>query len=160
MKSKEVPSHNPAKDMKTKSHPFWRWFWLSFLVISIAYAGYSFYVPSNDVNWAEDMVSAQEMANESDKNIMLFFTGEWCTSCRIMKREIFANEEAMKAINSKVIPIIIDVDDPKMADIVNQYKIGVTPVTLFTDPEGNVLDYSVGKVEKEDFLQMLESVSK
>ena len=103
MKSKEVPSHNPAKDMKTKSHPFWRWFWLSFLVISIAYAGYSFYVPSNDVVWADNIVSAQELANDSNKNILLFFTGKWCVPCRIMKREVFADNEVMTVINSQVI---------------------------------------------------------
>ncbi|WP_244178431.1 hypothetical protein [Maribacter litoralis] len=85
-------SNNTPKLMKTKSHPFWRWFWLTFLVVSLWYAWYSFYVPSNDMVWNDDMVSAQKLADSSDKNIMLFFTGEWCSPCRIMKREIFGDK--------------------------------------------------------------------
>ncbi len=142
---------------KKKSHPFWRWFWLTFLVVSLAYAWYSFYVPSNDVVWADNMISAQEIANESDKNILLFFTGDWCVPCRIMKREVFADEEVMKAINAQIVPVIINIDDPKAAELVKLYKIGGTPVTIFTDPQGEVLDYAVGKIEKKKFLEMLNN---
>ena len=74
-------SNNTPKLMKTKSHPFWRWFWLTFLVVSLWYA------------WNDDMVSAQKLADSSDKNIMLFFTGEWCSPCRIMKREVLQTKK-------------------------------------------------------------------
>jgi protein disulfide-isomerase len=71
-------STNSTKVIKTKSHPFWRWFWLTFLVVSLAYAWYSFYVPSNDLVWTDNVVSAQKLAISSDKNILVFLTGEWC----------------------------------------------------------------------------------
>lgn len=161
MKKTANPAMNSSgkslKLKKTKS-PFWRWFWLAFLVLSLAYAWYSFYAPSNDVVWADDMVSARELAKDSDKNMLLFFTGEWCSPCRIMKREVFADEEVMKAINSQVVPVMIDVDDPKTQEIVKLYKVGGTPVTIFTDPKGNVLDYAVGKIGKTKFLEMLEDL--
>ena len=151
-------SGNSSKVKKTKSHPFWRWFWLTFLVFSLAYAWYSFYAPSNDVVWADNIETARELANDSDKNMLLFFTGEWCSPCRIMKREVFADEEVMKAINSQVVPVMIDIDDPKAQEIVKLYKVGGTPVTIFTDSKGNVLDYTVGKIGKTKFLEMLEKL--
>ncbi|WP_319500619.1 thioredoxin fold domain-containing protein [uncultured Draconibacterium sp.] len=151
-------SSNAPKATKTKSHPFWRWFWLTFLVVSLAYAWYSFYVPSNDVEWADNAVSARELANDSGKNVLLFFTGEWCVPCRIMKREVFADKEVMKAINSQLIPVMINVDDPKAEELVKHYKIGGTPITVFTDPKGKVLDYAVGKIGKSKFLEMLENL--
>lgn len=101
------------------------------------------------------MATAQKIAEESDKNIMLFFTAEWCSPCHIMKREVFADETVSNIINSKVVPVIIDVDDPKMADVVKLYEVGVTPVTIFTDAEGEVIDYAVGKINKKEFLKML-----
>ena len=61
----------------SRSHRFWKWFWNLFLVASLAYAWYSFYVPSNDIAWAEDFATAQVQATEADKPILLFFTGEW-----------------------------------------------------------------------------------
>lgn len=148
-------STNSYKKVKTKSHPFWQWFWLTFLVGSLAYAWYSFYVPSNDVVWADDVASAQELANDSGKNMLLFFTGKWCVPCRIMKREVFADKEVMKVINSQVVPVMINIDDPKAEEVVKHYQVGGTPVLIFTDPQGKVIDYAVGKIGKTEFLEML-----
>jgi protein disulfide-isomerase len=144
-----------SKAAKGKSHPFWRWFWLTFLVASLGYAWYSFYVPSNDVVWADDIASARQLATESGKNMLLFFTAEWCVPCRIMKRQVFADQEVMTAINAQVVPVMIYADDPGAEEVFRRYKVGGTPVTIFTDPEGNVLDYAVGRIEKTEFLEML-----
>jgi len=158
MKTTDNSSTDAPKAGKKKSHPFWQWFWLSFLVGSLAYAWYSFYVPANDVVWADNTVSGREIASESDKNMLLFFTGEWCVPCRIMKREIFADKEVMKIVNSQVVPVMIDIDDPEAAEIVQQYQVGGTPITIFTDPDGQVLDYAVGKIGKAKFLEMLDDL--
>jgi protein disulfide-isomerase len=154
-----ISSSDSKKTTKKKSHPFWQVFWLTFLVGSLVYAWYSYYVPSNDVAWAENIEEAQKLARESNKDMLLFFTGDWCVPCRIMKREVFADDEVMKAINSQVVPIIIDVDDPNVKDLVERYQAGVTPITLFTDQNGEVLDYAVGKIGKTKFLEMLEKIS-
>lgn len=149
---------NTSSKSTKKSHPFWRWFWLLFLAGSLAYAWYSFYVPPNDVAWADNMVSARKDANRSGKNMLLFFTGEWCVPCRIMKREVFADQEVMLAINAQVVPVMIDIDDPTAEALVKQYNIGATPITIFTDPQGKVLDYAVGKIGKTEFLEMLKNL--
>lgn len=154
--SNDYTQTNLSKIKNPKSKPFWKLFWLTFLVVSLAYAWYSFYVPSNDVAWANNMISARELADKSDKNMLLFFTGKWCVPCRIMKREVFADKEVMKAINTQVIPVMIDIDAPKMKEFVEYYKIGTTPITIFTDSKGNVLDYAVGKIGKPKFLEMLK----
>jgi thioredoxin 1 len=142
MKKTDNTLTNSSKFTKTKPHPFWRWFWLTFLVVSLGYAWYSFYVPSNDMVWTDTIVSAKKIASSSDKNIMVFFTGVWCSPCRIMKREVFGDKEVINVINAKV---------------VKQYNIGATPTTIFIDPKGNVIDYAVGKVGKTKFLEMLNN---
>lgn len=144
--------------VKTKPHPFWRWFWLTFLVVSLAYAWYSFYVPSNNVVWVDNMVSAQEIAHNSGKNMLLFFTGDWCVPCRIMKREVFADKEVMKVVNAQVVPVMINIDDPNAKELVKHYKVGGTPITIFTDHQGEVLDYAFGKLGKTKFLEMLKNL--
>ena len=145
---------------KKKPHPFWRFFWLSFLVASLWYAWYSFYAPSNDVAWADDLASAQKLAADSNKNTMLFFTATWCSPCRIMKREVFADQEAMRAINEQVVPVMIYQDDPGTEEIFRKYQVGGTPVTIFADSKGEVIDYAVGRVGKTEFLEMLGNLGK
>ena len=163
MKETGDPSTNvsgtPTNAAKNRSHPFWRWFWLTVLVGSLGYAWYSFYVPSNDVVWADDFASAQQQATDSGKNMLLFFTAEWCVPCRIMKREVFADEEVMTAINAQVVSLMVYADDPGASEVFKRYQVGGTPVTIFTDPQGNVLDYAVGKIGKAEFLDMLERLT-
>ena len=143
---------------KKKSNPFWKFFWLAFLVISLAYAWYSFYAPSNKVNWVDNITSMEELTNNSsNKNTLLFFTGKWCSPCQIMKREVFADKEVEKIINSKVTSIMIDIDNPNTSEIVKYYKVGATPTTIIIDSKGEVLDYSVGKISKKKFLEMLSN---
>lgn len=62
-----------------KSSQFWRVFWLTFLVVSLGYAWYSFYAPSNRIAWADNFTDAQQQAAKSDKPLLLFFTGKWCS---------------------------------------------------------------------------------
>ena len=145
------------KITKKKSHPFWKFFWLSFLVLSLAYAWYSFYAPSNEIEWENNISSIEEITNSSNKNTLLFYTRKWCSPCRIMKREVFADKEVEKIVNSKVTPIIIDIDNPNTKKIVNKYKIGATPTTIIIDSNGEVLDYAVGKIDKKKFLEMINN---
>ena len=152
-------NNSNLKQPKKKSHSFWQFFWLTFLVVSIWYAWYSFYAPSNDITWTNNIESAQKLANNSDKNIMIFFTAEWCSPCRIMKREVFVDNEVKKVMDDKVVSLEIDIDDPNSEALVKQYNIGATPTTIFIDPEGKVIDYAVGKVRKTKFLEMLKKQS-
>lgn len=154
MEPKKINSD--SKKSKTKSHPFWSFFWLTFLVVSLGYAWYSFYTPSNDITWINNLKSAQKIATNSDQNIMLFFTGTWCSPCRIMKRDVFADNEVKQAIDAKVISLEINIDDPNAEALVKQYNITATPTTIFITAEGKVIDYVVGKVGKTKFLEMLE----
>jgi thioredoxin 1 len=152
--SQTVPDH-PPKTGRKSHHPFWRCFWLTFLVLSLGYAWYSFYVPSNDVTWSDDIVAARQLAAASGKPMLLFFTADWCVPCRIMKREVFADSSVTKAINESVVPVMVYAGDPGGDQAFRQYNVGTTPITIFTDSEGSVLDYAVGGIGKAEFMAML-----
>lgn len=152
----KVDNSSP-KFAKKKSHPFWRWFWLTFLVASLAYAWYSFYAPSNSIKWVDNITTHQELSNNSGKNTLLFFTGKWCSSCQIMKRQVFADEEVENVINSKVTPVMIDVDNPKTIELVEYFEVGITPTTIILDCQGKILEYVARKMSKKEFLEMLSN---
>ena len=110
--SKSQPSAGTASQTDRSKFNFWRWFWIATLVVSLAYAWYCFYVPSNNIAWAADYTSAQQQASQTGKPIILFFTGKWCVPCRIMKRTVWADEQVTALVNASFIPVTIDVDDP------------------------------------------------
>jgi len=149
---------NGETDGRDRFRPFWRGFWLLFLVASLGYAWYSFYVPPNDVAWAADLPAAQELAASTDKPVLMFFTATWCVPCRIMKREVFADPDVMTAIHARVVPVMLDEGDPAMKDVFTRYEVRGTPITIFTDSKGGVLDYAVGGIGKAQFVEMLEGL--
>ncbi len=151
-------SGSDVKPAQKKSHPFWQVFWLSFLVVSLAYAWYSFYVPSNDIAWADDFATAQATAAASGDRVILFYTATWCVPCRIMKRTVWADEEVAAAVHDGFIPVLIDIDEPEAAEALERYRIEGTPTTIVTDSEGEVLYQYAGGISKTDFLKVLEEV--
>lgn len=136
----------------------WRGFWLVFLVGSLAYAWLCFYTPSNSVAWAPNYTEAQEQAVQTDKPMILFFTATWCVPCRVMKRTVWADEKVAFQVNTRFIPLILDADDPETAELFRRYQVGATPTTIITDPQGNVLQWVHGKMEKADFLKWLRKL--
>ena len=141
--------------VKGKSGRFWQFFWLTFLVVSLAYAWYSFYAPSIGGDWAADYATAQKQAVESDKPIILFFTAKWCSPCQIMKREVWADDQVMAKVKNGFIPVAVDMDDPGAAATLVRYGVGATPTTIIADTKGNVLQSRQGRIGKSDFLEML-----
>ena len=147
-------SSEPLPDRK-KGFNFWRRFWLTFLFVSVAYSWYCFYVPANHIAWADNYTSAQQQAADSGKPMILYFTGKWCVPCRIMKRQVWADEEVKTSVNAQFIPVAIDVDNPDDAAVLARYNIGGSPVTIITDPQGNALGWRVGGLSKSEFLELL-----
>ena len=155
--SPSPPPADPATQPRRRtSRWWWQAFWLTFLVISLAYAWYCFYVPANDVAWADDYAAAQQQAAQSGKPMILFFTGKWCVPCRIMKRTVWADDQVEATVNAGFIPVLIDVGDPAAAAALGQYNIGATPTTIITDAQGNVLEQVEGGINKSEFLKLLE----
>lgn len=157
--SQTPPSSVESPPGRKRAFHFWRCFWLTFLVISLGYAWYSFYVPSNDIAWADNYALARQKAAESGKPVILYFTGTWCSPCRIMKRQVWADEEVMALVNAQFVPVAIDVDDPENAELMTHYKVGGPPVTIVSDPQGNVVDWRAGRISKSEFLALLDSSS-
>ena len=75
-----------------------------------------------------------------------------------MKREVLADKKVSKIINSQIIPVIIDIDNPETKDLVKHFTVSATPTTIITDSEGKVIDYAVGKIGKKKFLEMLNEL--
>ena len=149
------PSTGPKSQSDRRKFNWWRWFWLAFLVVSLGYAWYCFYVPVNNIAWADDYPSAQQQAAQSGKPIILFFTAKWCVPCRIMKRNVWADEQVEAKVNDGFILVTVDVDDPDAATVLSRYRVGSTPTTIITDPQGTVLQQVEGGMGKTDFLALL-----
>ena len=147
-------AESPARPGRSKFN-FWRWFWLSTIPVSLGWIWYDFYAPANHVTWAKDYASAEQQAAKSGKPMILFFTGKWCSPCRIMKRNVWADAQVEAMVNARFTPVVIDVDDPHEAPVLSRYRVGATPTTIITDTHGGVLTSVQGGVGKTEFLELM-----
>ena len=154
----QLPSSDNSESLQPpkKKFGFWQCFWLTFLVASLAYAWYSFYVPSNSIAWAESYDSAQQQSADTGKPMIVYFTGTWCVPCRIMKRQVWADEQVASLVNKQFIPVAIDVDNRDEAEVMAHYNVVGTPVTIVADSQGNALRWREGGIGKTEFLDFLE----
>ncbi|EMI25569.1 thioredoxin family protein [Rhodopirellula europaea] len=147
---------DPLPQPKPLFH-FWRCFWLTFLVVSLGYAWHCFYVPANEIAWANDYASAKQQAAKADKPILLYFTANWCVPCRVMKRQVWADSKVKELVNAEFVPVAIDVGDPENAEVMAAYAVQGPPVTIVCDSQGNVLDWRAGRISQPVFLELLDS---
>lgn len=148
-----LPIDPAGQSARGKSLFTWRRFWLTFLVVSLGYAWYCFYVPANSIAWADSFDSAQQRAAQSGKPTILFFTGKWCVPCRIMKRNVWADQQVTAAVNARFIAVMIDTADPEATEALARYRIGSTPTTIITDQRGEILQQVEGGIGKSEFLE-------
>jgi thioredoxin-related protein len=60
-------------------------------------------------------------------------------------------------VNAGFTPILIDVGEPgASSEVLERYKVYVTPTTIIADAEGNVLEQVQGAMSKSEFLTLLE----
>lgn len=135
----------------------WRWFWRVTLIVSLGYAWYCFYVPKNDIEWAKEYPSVKQDDLQPGKPMILFFTGQWCVPCRIMKRTVWADDEVESVVNAGFTPMLIDVGEPgEFSEVLERYQAYHTPTTIITDAEGNVIEHVQGAMSKSEFLALLK----
>ena len=119
---------------------------------------YYFYVPANGIAWAESYASAERQSAQSGKPILLFFTGKWCVPCRIMKRQVWADNEVKEWVNTKFIPVMIDVDSAEANTVRSKHPFGATPTTMVINAKGELLVQAEGGMNKSEFLRRLQSL--
>lgn len=157
--SQTPPPTDPAPQAQPRTqHWLWVWFWRCALVLSLPLVWYCFYVPSNDIAWVDSYQAAQVQAADSGKPMLLFVTGAWCVPCRIMKRQVWADDQVAAAVNAGYVPVLVDVAAPDAADVLNRYRVGVTPTTIITDPQGRVRLQVEGGIGQADFLDLLATL--
>lgn len=76
-----------------------------------------------------------------------------------MKRTVWADEHVTTLVNTQFIPVAIQVDNPKDADVLARYNVAGAPVIIITDPQGNVLRWRDGGMGKVDFLAFIEELN-
>lgn len=95
---------------------------------------------------------ALNKAKQENKEIVLFFTADWCGNCTNMKEVTISSSKVQEAL-SKVIYLEIDVDDEK--ELVAKYKVSSIPAYFRVNTNEEVINQGKGYIKEAGFLNWL-----
>ncbi len=106
--------------------------WALWLLVMMALFAVTLYVqrtPDNDVRWVRGAAGLEAMG-EPNRPVLLYFTAEWCGPCKMMRKAVWPDERVERAVNTAVVPVYVDVDDPSNRPLVAEHRVEAMPTFL------------------------------
>jgi thiol:disulfide interchange protein len=109
------------------------------------------------IAWNDSFKAAQKTAVQKKKVLFLDFGATWCGPCQEMLHTTY-KDSAIVAHSKSFVPVLVDVD--KSADLAKKYNVDAIPVVLFLSPRGKVLARSVGYLQPQQLLKLMDEAQK
>jgi YHS domain-containing protein len=87
------------------------------------------------VPWVSNLESAKQAAAASNRLVLIHFSAHWCYWCKPLEKNVFAQPEVARAIETHYVPVLLDYD--KHRQIARQYNIGSIPWDVVITPDGS-----------------------
>ena len=117
--------------------------------------------PFNTVYNLDQFSTQKERAKGIKKPILLDFYADWCISCKVMEREVFAQPAAAELMsNFLLVQADVTNNDIGNQSFLEEYDLFGPPSILFFDPNGNeLIELRVmGELNEEQFIKQLNNV--
>lgn len=117
--------------------------------------------PFNTVYNLDQFSTQKERAKGIKKPILLDFYADWCISCKVMEREVFAQPAAAELMsNFLLVQADVTNNDIGNQSFLEEYDLFGPPSILFFDPNGNeIIELRVmGELNEEQFIKQLNNV--
>ncbi|MDR1044236.1 MAG: thioredoxin family protein [Candidatus Adiutrix sp.] len=99
---------------------------------------------------------ALKQAADEKKLVMVFFWADWCGYCRMLRQEVFSQDQVREVFERSFVGVSVDVqNDPEE---LSRKLRGSTalPTVTFLKSDGEPLGYFDGATDAETFIKILE----
>lgn len=124
------------------------------MIKGLAYSGADG-APDSGIAWRTDYDAALAEAGTADKPVLLTFTAGWCPPCRVMKHEVWPDQQVRALANDRFVPVLVDLDRPDSRRLIQRYNVSGIPTIIVVDAQGEVLRQS-GFLARDAMVRFLE----
>ena len=108
-----------------------------------------------DINWAEDIEDAYEIAAKNNKKVMVMFSRKGCPACAYMKDIVFKDKKFVTLFNKDFIAVHIDIHKDFLPEGLEYFA---TPTFYFLDSNEKVLHRINGAHNSKEFSEEFELI--
>jgi thiol:disulfide interchange protein DsbD len=114
------------------------------------------------LEWEHSEKVATEKAKLEKRPLIIDFTADWCTACKELAKETFADPRVMeKAVSAKFVAVKVDAtndEDPQVDAVKGKYKVVGLPTVVIYDSNGVERKRFNEFVGPEPFLKAIEGI--
>lgn len=113
--------------------------------------------PKGSIDWMTDLPAAVAKAKVQGKPMLIDFYADWCSWCKRMDLETYADIQVAELAKEFV---CVKIDTTQQPNVAQEYKVQGLPTTLFLTAEAEKIDIIAGYMPPEDFLKIMKDVLK
>ena len=118
--------------------------------------------PQVSIDWQQYDRTAVRTATEAGRPVLLKFTADWCSNCKVVDKRVYQDAEVADLIEAKnVLPVEADTtlhDYPATIALKEVYgEAGNVPVTIVVRPDGGQ-DKLRGIFDKDELIRILKEM--
>lgn len=94
-------------------------------------------------------------AGNEDKLVLVDVSAIWCSTCRKLDNEIFANQEVKRLIKEKFVFSRLEYEAEESQGFIEKYEVSGFPTLLLIDENGSVVKRLAVTFNVNEFLEQL-----
>jgi len=130
------------------------------LVIAAALAALPSIAAAQDtLKWEADLATAQRIAAQTNRLVLVHFWGTWCPPCMEMEKTVFSKPGLGTALHPYYVPVKIQVEDNLNQDLVKRFQVEAFPSDIVMTADGRIVARSKGFKPAEQYVGMLNQAA-
>jgi thioredoxin-related protein/YHS domain-containing protein len=109
------------------------------------------------VQWQPSLDSAQRLAGQTNRLVLIYFSGRSCGYCRRLEAEVLNQPAVAAAINAGYVPVKVVADD--LPSTARQYGITKLPTTVIATPQGQIVNSRQGFMPADEYVGRINQVA-
>jgi thiol-disulfide isomerase/thioredoxin/YHS domain-containing protein len=109
------------------------------------------------IRWNSNLQSAQQLAAQTNRLVVVHFWADWCSSCLKMQRTTFNQPGLAQTIEAQFVPVKLNYDENN--DVAAHYGVQRLPTDLVLTPQGQLVGRFEGALSAQAYAAQLTSIA-